>query len=733
MNKMLSEELQNALAQIRDEFDEEDREIRERQIREWKKLEFYWAGITKIWWDAVANDWRVFQETESEQKQINVFRAFLESIIAALTTVVPPIKCMPDDADNISDVLTAKGGTKIAALIYSQIDAPLLFCKAVYIYCIQGMVAAYNYSVEDEKFGTVDVPKYKTEEVDTPIKLCPNCASEIETVHCDNCNEDVEPVMGSMKENVTRLDGVKKQPKARQRIDINGGLFVKVPNYARKQEDVPYLSYCYETHYSNVYKKYEHLRGKFKLDKNSSTNGEDIYEKWGRLSPQYFGEEPTNTPTVRNWWFRSNTFEVIEDESVRKELYRKFPKGVKCVWINDQYAEAINESLDDHWTLTYNPLSEYLHFQPLGGLLTSIQDISDELIDLSLQTIEHGIPQTFADPSVLNFNAYKQMETVPGAIYPAKAKSGKTLAEGFYTVSTATLSQEVEPFAASIEQKGQFISGALPSLFGGNQANSSRTAAQYSMSKNQAMQRLQITWKMINFFWKNTFSKVIPSYMETMLEDERLVKEKDNTFINVVIRKSELDGKIGNVTIESSENLPSTWGQIHDTVMQLIQLNNPAILESLGAPENLEILSNALGLNDFNLLGIHDREKQHEEIGLLTKSEPLPQINQMTGMPEEVTSIMPEFEVDNHKIEIEICRDWCVGEIGRQVKIENPAGYKNVLLHMKVHNEMLQAQMMPPPGMMQQPNQNGQKPQGPPSDNNKLRPLPQGNKQNVPH
>ena len=38
-----------------------------------------------------------------------------------------------------------------------------------------------------------------------------------------------------------------------------------------------------------------------------------------------------------------------------------------------------NESLDDHWTLTYNPLSDYIHYDPIGLLLSSVQDITNDL------------------------------------------------------------------------------------------------------------------------------------------------------------------------------------------------------------------------------------------------------------------------------------------------------------------------------------------------------------------
>jgi len=730
----VDEELQIALKSIVDQFEKDDQEVRYRQIRLWKKLNYYWNGITNIWWSEQAHDWRIWNEADDqERKQINVFRAYLESIIAALSVTVPMIKCKPDDADNINDVLTAKGGTKIAELIYDHIDAPLLWCKALFIYCTQGMVAAYNYTDENEKYGTVDVAKYEDVEQDVTSQSCPNCGTELLSMNddeydpsnsfspdsnsnsnsnlantgseitCPECGQQVIPQQQTNKVIVTRLTGVTKQPKSRQIIKVEGGLYVKVPNYARSQADIPYLAYCYETHYSNIYERYPHLRGK--LDESSS-NGNDYYERWGRLSSQYHTDEPINTPTVRNWWLRPSSFELINDDETRKKLVKKFKNGTKCVWVNETFAEAKDEALDDHWTITYNPLSEYVHFDPLGKLLVSIQEVTDELTNLILQTIEHGIPQTFADPSVLNFTAYGNMETTPGMIYPARAKGGKSLAEGFYTISTATLSQEIEPFANKIQEMAQFVSGALPSLFGGAQASSSRTAAQYSMSRNQALQRLQTSWKMINYWWKNTFAKVIPAYIKNMLEDERLVKEQHNSFINVMIRKSELDGKIGAITLAGADEIPHSWGQVKDTVMQLIQTNNPQILDAIGSPSNLQVLSDAIGLTDFILPGEDDREKQLEEIQLLLQSAPIEGPPDQAGQPQEQPSIMPELNVDNHKIEADITREWLVSEIGRQTKISNEDGYKNVLLHLSAHIQMLQQLSQPPqaaPGPMAKP------------------------------
>lgn len=768
--KQPSEEIKVALSEIAKHFDAEDRPVRERQIRLWKKMEYYWSGFQRLWWSEVAHDWRVFDvNLQSDNstygdagyydKPINVFRAFLETIIAALSATVPLVKCIPDDANNPSDVATAKGGTKISELIYKHNDAPLLWTRALWVYCTQGMVAAYNYPKEDVKYGTVEVNKYEDEEQEREdtVFTCPQCGNEIQqqtpeadeasqikddlideympgdddvAAHdlvlnpknddkpvCAQCLIEAEPSIVKNKFIVTRLVGVTQKPKTRQCIEVYGGLYIKVPNYVMKQEDTPYLMFNYETHYSNIMKKYPHLRGEDGKESGlireigaGSGGAYDPYERWGRLSTQYFGEYPINTPTVRNCWFRPWAFEVCPDPEMRDKLYKKYPDGVKVVFINELFAEAENESLDDCWTLTYNPLSEYLHFDPHGILLTSIQEITNDLVSLTLQTIEHGIPQTFADPSVLNFEQYRQTEATPGAIYEAKPKTGKAMSDAFYEVKTATLSQEVQPFSEKIFELGQFVSSAQPSLYGGNQSSSSRTAAQYAMSRAQSLQRLQTPWKMLTYWWKNVFGKVIPSYIKTMLEDERLVKEENGNFINILISKAEMDGKIGSVELEADEQLPVTWSQKRDVIMNLLQMGNPEILQAMGSPENLPLLAEALGLVDFNVPGESDREKQFEEIGQLLNSKPMqgpPDPNDPSGQPQEVPSVMPEPLVDNHGIEGAICREWLVSEAGRQAKIKNPDGYKNILLHMKAHMQMLQGlQQAANPQPSAEPNNN---------------------------
>lgn len=742
--------IQRLLKEVVDHFDKEDMAVRERQIRTWRRLKLFWEGFQKAWYSEVAHDWRIWDETEGDDtdqsyydKPINVFRAYLESIIAALSVTVPPIKCFPDDADSTLDLSTAKAGDKIAQLVYRHNDVPLLWLHALFIYCTEGMVACYSYPKADEKYGTYDKKNYESVDEEHQYTRCPNCGFEIndeiitpemqpqldalkakaelnkdkyspddsdiliqdelqnnEDDLCPACLMMIAPELQRETLVVTRLVGVTQEPKTRICLEAYGGLYVKVANYAMKQADTPYLIYAYETHYALAIERYAHLHGKNALTAKkiaSATGPRDPYEQWGRLSPQYQGEYPLNTVTIRNCWLRPSAFNILSAKEDVDLLKKKYPNGAKVVLVNDEFAEAYNEALDDCWTLTHNPLSDYIHFDPLGLLLVSIQEITNDLISLILQTIEHGIGQTFADPGVLNFNAYRQMESTPGGIYEATPKSGKSIGDAFHEVKTATLSPEVMPFAQNIQTLAQLVSGALPSLFGGAVAGGG-TASEYSMSRAQALQRLQNTWKMLTTWWKQIFGKAIPMFIEETHEDERDVqRRKDGSFVNVFIRKAEMEGKIGKVELEANENLPMTWSQQKDIIMQLLQSANPEILAILGSPENLPVIREAIGLTDFFVPGEADVEATYDDIKLLLNSEPIPTGDPM--MPE-----MPSIEVDQDyadpEIGFEIVRKWVRSEAGRQAKIDNEPGYRNVLLYGKMY-QMLQQQRMMQQMMMQ--------------------------------
>src|SRR6187399_2684550 len=183
----LDDDTKKLLKQIVDHFDDEDRGVRDRQIRQWRRLKLLWENIQHTYYSEVAHDWRVPEVDRTAgaddqayyDKPVNVYRAYLESIIAALSVTVPPVTCYPDDADNPLDVTTAKAGNKIAELVFKHNDMPLFWLHALFIHVTEGMTACYTYPEAKEEYGTYDEKQYEDELVEEQHKICPICQKEM--------------------------------------------------------------------------------------------------------------------------------------------------------------------------------------------------------------------------------------------------------------------------------------------------------------------------------------------------------------------------------------------------------------------------------------------------------------------------------------------------------------------------------------------------------------------------
>lgn len=743
----IRDRVEDKLATVIDHFDNEDRIVREFQLRKIRRLKLYWNSFSQIYWSDSARDYRVFgsdagSEGNTEQsyydRPVNVFRALLETVIAAVSIQIPAPNCVPDDAENPNDISTAKAGNVAGELIYKHNDVIFLWLYAWYVHVTEGMVACYSYTKEDKAYGTYQEKKFKDEKAEK--YQCPSCgmileddvlavAEEIKSVEqdefapddedislhselkkgpvCPECSVALDPELAKSTVTIPRFVGMVDKPKARVCLKVKGGMYVKIAQYAREQCETPYLIDSYETHYGNALQMYPNMWENIPAGGWASTGTNDPNEWYARLNPQYRNAFPEEVVTIKSSWLRPAAFNIL-DKADADLLKSHFPDGARVVMVNDYVVEYENECLDDCWTLSKNPAFDYLTHEPLGELIVNVQDMINDLISLTLQTIEHGIPQTWVDPAVVDVNAFGQVEASPGTITPIKAMgAGKTIGESFHTTQMASLSPEIFQFYQIVQQLGQFVTGAMPAIYGGQMnSGSSRTASEYAMARTNALQRLSTPWRMFTIWWKDIFGKAIPAYMKCVKEDEKLVKKGQNgNFVNVWMRKADLVGKIGDVELENSEQMPVSDDQKADIVMRLMELNNQEVMAALVSPENLPFIRKIVKIPEFKLTGEDDRQKQLEEIQQLINSEPIVEPpdeieasvaleHGVTLEPMELPSVEIDPLIDNHIIEADICRSWLISDAGRLCKVENPLGYKNVLLHFKQHMQMIAQQQM---------------------------------------
>jgi hypothetical protein len=691
----IPEDWQKALMELVDNYEKSEDEVRSRMLRKWKLMEHFWNDNQHNVWSEVAQDWRSIESYMDEDdldlegfepRTVNIYKAHGESVIAAMAAGVPATKFFPNDADSIDDVSTSKVYSRAAELIQQRNKAPLLLIRSLYILWNQGVVAFYNYSRSDPKLGTVVQPIRGLVEQVNQEAYCPECGNAMVDNVCQTCGYEGEPEVDEVPSMVPGIVGHETITRITEDIRAYSPLFFRIPHRATSQDECAWLTLDTEQSPGAVI-------AAFKADIPnirelvSPTRDEERYDRWARNLTNDSGFGESNLVTVRQRWVRSWALEEIEDEAIREGLLAKFPNGVYFIQAGDNFITARDENLDDHWTISQSPTSPHLYAQALGQSLVSIQELTNELVTMTVDNIEHGTPMALVDSDLINLKKYKDSRVVPGAMYPVKVPPGAAIDNFIHETKPSTLSDEVRHFAGELKEFAQFTSGAFPSIYGGVMSGGSGTAKEYEMSRAQALQRLQITWRVVSECWTEMMGKSVKDYLENLRYDERFVKPHGKMgYINVWIRKSEMTGEVGEVIAESSESFPISHSQKRDVLMKLLEMQDPNIGAAIFHPENSGTVASLVGFGEFYIPGDDDRSKQLNEITELLQAQPIPVgMDPMTGQIQFQPTVMPDMDIDDHEIHMQTIKAFLVSETGIQVKRENPMGFQNCLAHYKAH------------------------------------------------
>lgn len=688
----LTDDQKKDLRYVFDTITKPDDDIREKMVPIWQMYENYWRGLQDIVYDPDLREFRTasgvvksageLEDNYIGSKIVNVYRAHGESVAAAISSETPKVRFYPEDAEDPQDITTAKTYSIASEFIADDNESRLLHLRAVYTRWNQPFVAYYNTYIYDEKYGTVERRTYKTVDQEITNAYCPECMEElpVQTPNsiCPDCG--MEATTMSSVEPIPELESVTVVPKGREKIEVYGPRHVRVPYNIKTLDQAGYLCLETEHHWSQLKQIYSHV------DINSGSppkTGTADTARTARRAAEG-GEPDQDQKTLERVWLRPWAFWLIGDEARRAELMSIFKKGAQVSWVDGILVEAFNESMDDHWTVVFDPFSEHIHGDPLGKVEIPIQDMTNDVVQLTLEHILFGIADSFADPKVLNFKNYNSTEKAPGNVFPAARPPGLPLDSGFFQMKPASLSDNIEIFRQALEQYGQFVTGDFPGIHGGPlPRGSSRTADEYRQAKQSALQRLSVTWFLLILTWAQVMKKAVNElriHMRFQGEDIKFVQERGKGFVNVWIKLADIDdGNVGRVRPENDESFPLSTEQKRGVIMEMLQTGLPELMQWMFLPENLAETSRILiGMTNFKIPGEDDREYQLWEIN-----------NILAGQQVEV-----DPDLDNHEIHVATLRAWATSENGRETKKVNPMGWAMVMEHLQVHMILYEQQML---------------------------------------
>jgi len=709
-------DMQEALRSLVRSYELESDAVRRHKVRQWREAEEFWRGNQNIYFSTKTSAWHTpFERDERDREDaprfdysINLYRPWGMSIIAALSRAPVKGQYLPAWAESEDDIATAKAASRVADLVSRNNRADLLRVRKAYYLWNQGSYATYvRFVVDGGEFG------YRPEAILGERQMqvlpdrweCSNCggytpaaapeAGAIMTggpVGCRQCGALMGPesFRGAEHMAVTAPVGERRVPNGAEKLDVYGPLYVKLPPQAMSQRECYYLICCEEMHIAALRAAYPQHAQEIG---DTGSGGEDTYERIVRLSLTDAQGSWNTLPmshliTYKRAWLRAEAFWAHADEAMRSRLLAAFPDGCRVEFAGDTFLHAEPERLDDCWSLCTGQPGIGIYSDALGQDAIPIQrQINDSANILAEHRELSSAPPILYDARYVNGEALARKRMQPASYMPVVIEAAgpqQPLAGMIYQPSL-----HVDPNlwndGERLAEVGQFITGALPSMFGGGMPNL-KTAAAYAQSLEQAMGRMTLVWKQMREAEAREITLAVECFRRNRSEDVEMVVEGDGrAYQSEYIRLGEIRGNVV-VRPTADEDFPASFGQVRQAIEQVIGSKDAELQSILAAPVNRPILSHYLGLPDLVDPDGDNRSKQFREIDQLMQGTP-----GIGSQGQVQPSIAPEVLVDNHAVHIAAVREWAVSQAGLQAKAARPEGYANVIAHLLAHMDAEQA------------------------------------------
>jgi hypothetical protein len=711
----------DALLRLLELYEAEDFETRLQDARNVRKARSFWKGDQYLWYDEVSKGFQTLSGTFGLKSQedidnvyqyvTNIFQGYGLTFMSVISQNPPTVRFWPQDPRNPDDTATAEAASDVSELIArnNEMDASLVD-QGFYLWCDGAFGGYVRYVSDSEAYGETKIPVMQEKEQqltpDQATCACgyaadlPDGTDPMMTPPCPLCGSPTTIMPGERAMIPVPSGQVESVPNGQEVIDIVGKLELRVPSYAKRLKDCPYLEYVTEVPKAKLKTTYPDKASQ--LAKGVEGSAGDTEERNIRVnltSDRRSGasKQGDSLLTFKRTWFRPWAFALLptSDDVIAKELIQLFPSGCFMASVGKVLCEARAESMDDHWRVCFAYPGDGSIRPSVGGSLISVQERYNTLANIEVETHEHGIPTTFVEEDSMNFQAWQDEGNSPGLTFPMRARTGLPIQANLFQTEPAPVSPQLVAHREELMGPvAQFLTGLFPALFGGG-ALGNDTAAGYAMQRDQAMGRIGLLWRNLK-----TFNAGI---MELSVEVFRKNRKGEVAIASLaslgdveskMIHLENLRGKFFAYP-ETNEDFPMTWTQKRNTLQDL--MNSP-LVNVLQTPANMEAVGRVLGPIGLEFPGADARVQQMREIGdmlLAQPTMPQPMPGQMVDPAQMQAMAQPSVQVDpdldDHTTHMMAIQEWAASPAGRKAREDNPEGFLNVKLHFQQH-QMVAAQ-----------------------------------------
>lgn len=537
----------------------------------------------------------------------------------------------------------------------------------------------------------------------------------------------VEEIPEGLGEGGTPPKKEPRKPKGGEKIDAYGVLEVRVPITMRKLSNFPFIQLSFEIDLTTAKSMYPHISNSI----SGSTPGPGEYEfdtvtriainQGLRLLTQT-GDTVHQIPTWQRTWMRPAMFSEIEDSDDRLFFERNFPDGCMVAFVGDTYAESRNESMDDHWVVSYPIEGDGQQTPSAGYVMMSVQDAVNDLTDLHMETFMKSIPAIYCNKAMVDLAAISKQKAGPGAHYPTKREltPEEDLSKSFWPEPPVQFPAEAAAFYNLLwNEIPDSLTGLTQVNLGlGDPSNETKGGILAMQDASKGFQGP--AWRS----WQSAYARSleqlvrIGAYFRAPQAEDGKLKLNVRGGPSTEIDLEDLRPGSYYAEPESDQNLPETFEDGQRAFQGLIAaaMNGfqPAA-DTLQEPKNRLLFKRYSGIPGLVTPGADEVEDEMAEIQRMLQQSPLPNLPaiqaytlasleaQLTGQPPPPKPGPEEMLLPSEKIDPQIEDDalraktgkaWLNSSEGQQAKQDFPQGFMNVRLHVLAHDKAAQQKQM---------------------------------------
>ena len=635
----------------------------------------------------------------------NFYQMLATGFVAALAPQVPKSKWMPEDAEQLSDVTTAKAAQTLIGIIEGQNrEHSLLKQQLLYLYTTGAVFRHTRYVVDAERAGTTREPVFdETETQLAPDRYhCFHCGATavaadmgIDAHQCPACRRPLgaDSFFPAEYGPVVTKVGEEEVPNGMVAQNLYCPLEVDCDPAAHTLRQSPILNLEVEVHVGALRAAYPDMYDQIAASATSelSTNGsidriarQQVYAQTGGSSSILQDQRPTLSRT----WIQPWAFDLEDDQEFGERMRATYPTGLLLVSTGTTFLSAREACLTKEWTWAGTHEGFGMYPPSIGDIVVPFQKRYNDMANILHEFMDRcssGV--TLANADLLDTKSLQGKPMLPGVLNLVKLKrtgapGSARLADALYQFQFQ-MHDEAFSYLEKLAYNAQMFAGIPPQVYGGSGDPSIETFGGQQQQLNSALGKLNIYWENLKEEHAQADELAVQCAKDNLTADMRqVILERGSEFRNDYIRMDDLQGSI-HAYADTDQGLPVTASELRQRWMDLMTAatNNPLAQAIFDDPTNQEQAASALGVPNMVVPGAAMRSKVLQIIDKLLVAEAVPVVDPVTGLPtgQVRPTILPDKLIDNFTVLKQVVRQYC--QENSDLPDNNPAGWQNLLAY----------------------------------------------------